>query len=42
MDTFDHVVKDDVVQQGAVAAVFAWYAANTPERLPRKPLTSTQ
>jgi hypothetical protein len=38
MDTFDHVQKDDVIQQGAVAAVFAWYAANTPDRLPRKPL----
>jgi carboxypeptidase Q len=37
MDTFDHVQRDDVIQQGAVAAVFAWYAANTPERLPRKP-----
>ena len=37
MDTFDHVQKDDVIQQGAVAAVFAWYAANT-ERLPRKPM----
>lgn len=36
MDTFDHVQQDDVIQQGAVAAVFAWYAANTPERLPRK------
>jgi len=35
MDTFDHVQKDDVIQQGAVAAVFAWYAANTTERLPR-------
>ncbi|HYB93408.1 MAG TPA: M20/M25/M40 family metallo-hydrolase [Vicinamibacterales bacterium] len=38
MDTFDHVQKDDVIQQGAVAAVFAWYAANVPEKLPRKPL----
>jgi carboxypeptidase Q len=38
MDSFDHVQKDDVIQQGAVAAVFAWYAANTPERLPRKPM----
>ena len=36
MDTFDHVQKDDVIQQGAVAAVFAWHAANTTERLPRK------
>lgn len=38
MDTYDHVQKDDVIQQGAVAAVFAWYAANTSERLPRKSL----
>jgi hypothetical protein len=36
MDTFDHVQKDDVTQQGAVAAVFAWYAANVNEKLPRK------
>ena len=39
MDTFDHVQREDVIQQGAVAAVFAWYAANAPERLPRKPAT---
>jgi carboxypeptidase Q len=38
MDSYDHLQKDDVIQQGAVAAVFAWYAANTTERLPRKPL----
>jgi hypothetical protein len=37
MDTFDHVQRDDMVQQGAVAAIFAWYAANWPEKLPRKP-----
>lgn len=36
MDSFDHVQKEDLVQQGAVAAVFAWHAANTPEKLPRK------
>ena len=36
MDTFDRVQKDDLTQQGAVAAVFAWYAANWPEKLPRK------
>ena len=42
MDTFDHVQKDDVIQQGAVAAVFAWYAANTPERLPRKELPTNR
>ena len=40
MDTFDHVQKDDVIQQGAAAAVFAWFAANSPDRLPRKPLTT--
>jgi hypothetical protein len=38
MDTFDHVQRDDAVQQGAVAAVFAWYAANWPEKLQRKTL----
>ncbi len=37
MDTFDRVQKEDVEQQGAVAAVFAWQAANWPEKLPRKP-----
>jgi len=36
MDTFDHVQPDDLKQQGAIAAVFAWYAANWPEKLPRK------
>ncbi len=36
MDTFDHVQPDDVKQQGAIAAVFAWYAANWPEKLPRQ------
>ena len=36
MDTYDHLQREDVIQQGAVAAVFAWYAANTPEKLPRK------
>jgi Iap family predicted aminopeptidase len=37
MDTVDHVQRDDLIQQGAIAAVFAWSAANTPDRLPRKP-----
>jgi carboxypeptidase Q len=36
MDTFDHIQPDDLKQQGAVAAVFAWYAANWAEKLPRK------
>jgi len=42
MDAFDHVQREDVIQQGAVAAVFAWYAANTPERLPRKAIPATK
>jgi carboxypeptidase Q len=36
MDTFDRVQREDVTQQGAVAAVFAWYAANWPDKIPRK------
>lgn len=38
MDTFDRVQKAEVEQQGVVAALFAWQAANWPEKLPRKPL----
>ena len=38
MDTFDRIQPDDLKQQGAVAAVFAWQAANAPEKLPRKPM----
>lgn len=38
MDTFDRVQKADVEQQGAVAALFAWQAANAAEKLPRKPM----
>jgi len=36
MDFVDRIQRDDLVQQGAVAAVFAWYSANWPEKLPRK------
>jgi carboxypeptidase Q len=36
MDTFDRVQRDEITQQGAVAAVFAWHAANWPEKVPRK------
>jgi carboxypeptidase Q len=36
MDFVDRVQRDDLVQQAAVAAVFAWYSANSPEKLPRK------
>ena len=37
MDFLDHVQREDLVQQATVAAVFTWYAANTPDKLPRKP-----
>ena len=36
MDFVDRVQPQDVVQQAAVAAIFAWYTANWPEKLPRK------
>ena len=42
MDTFDHVQRDEVIPQGAVAAVVAWYAANTPEKLPRKAMPAAK
>jgi carboxypeptidase Q len=38
MDTFDRVQRDDMVQQAAVIAVFAYNAAMRDEKLPRKPL----
>jgi hypothetical protein len=38
MDFVDRVQRDDLVQQATVAAVFAWYTANWPEKLPRKGL----
>jgi hypothetical protein len=36
MDFFDRIQRDDLIQQATVAAVFAWYTANWPEKLPRK------
>jgi hypothetical protein len=42
MDFVDHIQRDDLVQQATVATVFAWYAANTPEPLPRKAPPSKQ
>ena len=36
MDFVDRVQREDLIQQAAVAAVFAWYSANWPEKLPRK------
>ena len=41
MDFVDRVQREDLVQQAAVAAVFAWYTANWPDKLPRKPVAPT-
>jgi len=37
LDTYDHVVPEDLKQAAAIIASFAWHAANRDERLPRKP-----
>ena len=42
MDTFDHVQRDDMVQQATVIAVFAYDAAMRDEKLPRKALPAPQ
>jgi hypothetical protein len=39
MDFVDRVQGDDLIQQAAVATVFAWYTANWPEKIPRRPVT---
>lgn len=36
MDFLDRIQRDDLVQQGVVAAVFTWFAANEPAMVPRK------
>ena len=36
MDFVDRVQREHLVQQATVAAVFAWYTANWPEKLPRR------
>ena len=36
MDFVDRIQREDLIQQATVAAVFAWYTANWPEKLPRK------
>ena len=37
LDTYDHVVPDDLKQAAAIIASFAWHAATREERFPRKP-----
>lgn len=39
LDTYDHVVPEDLKQAAAIIASFAWHAANRDARLPRKPFT---
>jgi Zn-dependent M28 family amino/carboxypeptidase len=38
LDTYDHLVKEDLAQASVVLAGFLYNAANRPEPLPRKPL----
>ena len=42
MDTVDHVVRDEMIQQATVIAVFAYDAAMRDEKLPRKALPPPQ
>jgi carboxypeptidase Q len=35
MDFVDRVQREDLVQQAAVASVFAWYTASWPDKIPR-------
>jgi carboxypeptidase Q len=38
LDTFDHLIEEDLAQAAAVMAVFAHHTAERDEKLPRKPL----
>jgi hypothetical protein len=38
LDTWDHIVPEDLKQAAAIIATFAWQAANREQKLPRKPL----
>jgi hypothetical protein len=40
MDTYDHVLEDDLKQSAAVAASLIYQLASRNERIPRKPLSS--
>lgn len=40
MDTYDHVLEDDLKQSAAVAAALIYHLAMRDERIPRKPLPS--
>jgi hypothetical protein len=38
MDTYDHVLEDDLKQSAAIAASLIYQLAMRDERIPRKPL----
>mgnify|MGYP005844289459 CR=1 FL=1 len=38
LDTFDHGLREDLMQSATIMASFLYHAAIRPERLPRKPL----
>jgi len=38
LDSYDHLVRGDLMQAAAIVAAFAYQAATRPEMLPRKPL----
>jgi len=38
LDTWDHVVPEDLKQAAAIIATFAWQAANRDQKLPHKPV----
>ncbi|HEV3141135.1 MAG TPA: M20/M25/M40 family metallo-hydrolase, partial [Vicinamibacterales bacterium] len=42
MDTVDHVIRDEMIQQATVIAVFAYDAAMRDDKLPRKALPPPQ
>ncbi|MEM6784209.1 MAG: M28 family peptidase [Bacteroidota bacterium] len=39
MDTYDHLIEDDLEQAAALIATFAYHTAERDEKLPRKPFT---
>jgi len=38
VDTYDHLVRDDLVQSATVLATFLWHTANRDDMMPRKPM----
>jgi hypothetical protein len=36
MDFFDTIIADDMMKNAVIMASYAWHAANTAERIPRK------